>query len=69
MGLSFESCRRELKRGFIGETIMLKGKRIYPEYSAQKAQNNVDDGNMEKGARMKLKIHIAERFKILRKIA
>lgn len=65
MGLSFESCRRELKRGFIGETIMLKGKRIYPEYSAQKAQNNIDDGNMEKGVRMKLKIHIAERFKNL----
>lgn len=65
MGMSFETCRRELKRGFIGEIVVYKGKRIYPNYSAQKAQDNIDEGNMEKGARMKLKIHIAERFKRL----
>mgnify|MGYP003299451684 CR=1 FL=1 len=65
MGMSFETCRRELKRGFIGEIVVYKGKRIYPNYSAQKAQDNIDEGNMEKGARMKLKIHIAERFKCL----
>ncbi len=55
MGMSFETCRRELKRGFIGEIVVYKGKRIYPNYSAQKAQDNIDEGNMEKRAGMKLK--------------
>ena len=65
VGLHFETCRRELHRGWTGVAVKADGHWRYPEYSAELAQSKVDEGKANMGARMVLTAEIANEFRAL----
>ena len=68
--MSYTTWRRELKRGalqILVKNVKRAGKHrwIYPEYSADKAQQNIADGNANKGIRSRITKPMEERFCVL----
>lgn len=64
-GLSAETWRRELARGATSQMVKTGNKWRYPEYSADKAQAHIREGQANMGARMALTVQMANRLRIL----
>lgn len=64
-GLTNETWRREYHRGAAGATVVVGGKWRYARYDAGKAQAEVNEGRLNKGAPMRLKATVANRLREL----
>ena len=64
-GIKYETWRREFNRGKTGESIPnpnKPGRWIYATYSADKAQDNVNEGHANKGTKMIVTNKLSEEF-------